>query len=73
MPIYKKFLKNLKIDDEYFDSLTFAHYKTLIKLFDITSTSPYNLGLQSGFIDILINKYIQRLNNNELLAKELYR
>lgn len=40
-------------------------------LFEHCVTSPYDLGLQTGFIDYLINKYIQKLSNFELVASEI--
>ncbi|CAD8174578.1 unnamed protein product [Paramecium octaurelia] len=69
--ILQKFILNLKIDDEFIDSLSLLQFRNIMTLFGYCATSPYDLGLQPGFIDYLCNKYIQKLSNFELVASEI--
>ncbi|CAD8170424.1 unnamed protein product [Paramecium pentaurelia] len=69
--IFQKFIQNLKIDDEFIESLSLLQFRNIMTLFDYCATSPYDLGLQPGFIDYLCNKYIQKLSNFELVASEI--
>ncbi|CAD8092162.1 unnamed protein product [Paramecium sonneborni] len=69
--IFQKFIKNLKIDDQFIETLTLLQFRCIMVVFDHCATSPYDLGLQPGFIDYLFNKYIQRLSNFELVASEI--
>ncbi|CAK81599.1 unnamed protein product (macronuclear) [Paramecium tetraurelia] len=69
--ILQKFIKNLKIDDEFIESLSLLQFKNIMTLFTHCAKSPYDFGLQPGFIDYLCNKYIQKLSNFELVASEI--
>ncbi|CAD8086925.1 unnamed protein product [Paramecium sonneborni] len=69
--ILQQFIKNLKMDDQFAESLTLLQFKCIMTVFDHCATSPYDLGLQPGFIDYLFNKYLQRLSNFELVASEI--
>ncbi|CAK76788.1 unnamed protein product (macronuclear) [Paramecium tetraurelia] len=69
--IVQKFLQNLKIDDQLIDSLSLLQFRNIMTLFEYCAVSPYELGLQAGFLDYFINKYIQKLSNFELVASEI--
>lgn len=57
----KSFLKVLAKDDNLFDGFILATYKDLFQFFDVLKDDPYKLGLEPGFIDYLIEKYIKLL------------
>ncbi|CAD8131686.1 unnamed protein product [Paramecium pentaurelia] len=69
--ILQKFIQNLKIDDQFIESLSLLQFRNILTLFEYCATSPYDMGLQPGFIDYLFNKYIQKLSNFELVASEI--